>query len=72
MNKVGGEAELSKEQVKNLVLTTLISADYEGLTEDEKQGILSRMEEKGYDDVEYILEPIKSIEQRDRFIKLLK
>lgn len=44
------------------LFTSLISADYEGLTEDEKQDIIRRYEERK--DYGYALEAVKDEEQR--------
>ncbi len=52
------------------LFTSLISADYEGLTEDEKQDIIRRYEERK--DYVYALEGVKDEENRLRLINLFR
>ena len=60
----------SKAALLTFLFTTLISADYEGLTEDEKQDIIRRYEERK--DYGYALEAVKDEEQRLRLIDLFR
>lgn len=64
---------MEKEQLKWFVFTSLISADYEGLTEDTKQDILHRYNEnRDFPNWGYVLEPIEDISKRNKLIDLLQ
>ena len=56
------------------MLGGLISADNDELTEDEKQGIMSRLDIKNLDTVDwsYVLEPIQDEQKRNNFIKFME
>lgn len=56
------------------MLGGLISADNDELTEDEKQGIMSRLDIKNLDtaDWSYVLEPIQDEQKRNNFIKFME
>lgn len=60
-------------QLEILIYVSLISADSEILTEEEKQAVMSR-----YDEIDppknwgYILQPIKDEDKRNKFIELME
>lgn len=60
----------SKAALLIFLFTSLISADYECLTEEEKQDIMQRYEERK--DYGYALEAVKDEEQRLRLIDLFR
>lgn len=60
----------SKAALLIFLFTSLISADYEGLTEEEKQDIMQRYEERK--DYAYALEGVKNEEDRLRLINLFR
>lgn len=49
---------MTKEELRNFMYVSLISADNESLSEEEKQEIITRRRSNP-NDWEYILEPIK-------------
>lgn len=61
----------SNDAIKYFILGSLISADSESLTEDEKQAIITRMSQKK-DDWNYIFEPVEDMEKRNKIIDLLE
>ena len=53
---------MAVEELRNFMFTSIISADNEEYTEEQKQEVISRYElEKGQPDIdwEFVLEPIK-------------
>lgn len=52
------------------LFTTLISADYEGFTEEEKQDMMQRYRERL--DYVYTLEAVKNEKQREKLIELFR
>lgn len=60
----------SKAALLMFLFTTLISADYEGLTEEEKQDVMQRYRERL--DYVYALEAVKNEKQRERLIELFR
>ena len=62
---------MDTEQLKNLLYVSIISADNNeyGLTEDEKQQIISR--HQAGEDWDYTLQPIKDENLRNALVKLL-
>lgn len=63
---------MSNEELKNFIFVSIISADNDEYTEDEKQAILSRYNERKDDpDWAYILEPMQNKDHREKYIKLL-
>lgn len=62
---------MTKEELRNFMYVSLISADNESLSEEEKQEIITRRRSNP-NDWEYILEPIKDEKLRQNSIELLK
>lgn len=61
---------MDKEELKCFVLGSLISADSDEITEEEKQGIMARMNGDSLDqDWVYVLQPIKDEEKREKLIR---
>lgn len=60
--------------LKIFVIGSIISADNDELTEDEKQAIMARLDMKHLDDADwsYILEPIINENMRNNLIKLME
>lgn len=65
---------LNMNQLRNFFYASIISADNDDLTEEEKQAIIQRTDPKNLDntDWDYALEPIKDIGKRDKYIKVMK
>ena len=65
---------LNTNQLRNFLYVSIISADNDDLTEEEKQAIIQRTDPKNLDntDWDYALEPIKDIGKRDKYIKVMK
>ena len=65
---------LNMNQLRNFLYVSIISADNDDLTEEEKQAIIQRTDPKNLDntDWDYALEPIKDIGKRDKYIKVMK
>lgn len=65
---------LNTSQLRNFLYVSIISADNDDLTEEEKQAIIQRTDPKNLDNIDwgYALEPIKDIGKRDKYIKLMK
>lgn len=65
---------LNTSQLRNFLYVSIISADNDDLTEEEKQAIIQRTDPKNLDnaDWDYALEPIKDNNLREKYIKLLK
>lgn len=61
---------MTNEELRNYIYVSLISADNDELSEDEKQQILSR-HKLSPGDWAYILEPIKDERQRQLFMEIL-
>lgn len=61
-------------QLRNFLYVSIISADNDDLTEEEKQAIIQRTDPKNLDntDWDYALEPIKDTGKRDKYIKVMK
>lgn len=56
--------------MKCFVLGSVISADNDEFTEEEKQGVIARMKDFGLDqDWVYVLQPIKDEEKREKLIR---
>jgi hypothetical protein len=53
---------------------SIISADNDDLTEEEKQAIIQRTDPKNLDNTDwgYALEPIKDTGKRDKYIKVMR
>lgn len=64
--------EKTLEELKNLVYSSIISADNDefGLSEDDKQEIISRHQLGST--WEYILEPIKDVKKRKHLIEFFE
>jgi hypothetical protein len=61
---------MDKEEMKCFVLGSVISADNDEFTEEEKQGVIARMKDFGLDqDWVYVLQPIKDEEKREKLIR---
>ncbi len=60
-------------QLRNFFYVSIISADNDDLTEEEKQAIIQRTDPKNLDntDWDYALEPIKDVAFRKQCIQLL-
>lgn len=65
---------LNTSQLRNFFYVSIISADNDDLTEEEKQAIIQRTDPKNLEntDWDYALEPIKDDNLREKYIKLLK
>lgn len=65
---------LNTSQLRNFLYVSIISADNNDLTEEEKQAIIQRTDPKNLDNTDwgYALEPIKDIGKRDKYIKVIK
>lgn len=65
---------LNTSQLRNFLYVSIISADNDDLTEEEKQAIMKRTDPKNLDNTDwsYALEPIKDTGKRDKYIKLMK
>lgn len=65
---------LNTSQLRNFLYVSIISADNDDLTEEEKQAIIQRTDPKNLEntDWDYALEPIKDNNLREKYIKLLK
>lgn len=70
---------ITKEELKRLVLVSIISADNDEFDEDTKQAILERLNKQhkeGRDDLDrdwdYVLEPISNVENRNKLINFFK
>lgn len=65
---------LNTSQLRNFLYVSIISADNDDLTEEEKQAIISRTDPKNLEDTDwvYALEPIKDAEKRDKYIKVMR
>lgn len=65
---------LNTSQLRNFLYVSIISADNDDLTEEEKQAIIQRTDPKNLEntDWDYALEPIKDDNLREKYIKLLK
>ena len=61
---------MDKEELKCFVLGSVISADNDEFTEEEKQAVMARMKGSGLDqDWVYVLQPIKDEEKREKLIR---
>lgn len=65
---------LNMNQLRNFLYVSIISADNDDLTEEEKQAIISRTDPKNLEDTDwvYALEPIKDTGKRDKYIKVMR
>lgn len=65
---------LNTSQLRNFFYVSIISADNDDLTEEEKQAIIQRTDPKNLKNTDwvYVLEPIKDDNLREKYIKLLK
>lgn len=65
---------LNTNQLRNFLYVSIISADNDDLTEEEKQAIIQRTDPKNLDNTDwsYALEPIKDVGKRDKYIKVMK
>lgn len=64
---------LNTSQLRNFFYVSIISADNDDLTEEEKQAVINRTpKDIGTADWVYVLEPIKDDNLREKYIKLLK
>ena len=65
---------LNTSQLRNFLYVSIISADNDDLTEEEKQAIISRTDPKNLEDTDwvYALEPIKDTGKRDKYIKVMR
>lgn len=65
---------LNTSQLRNFFYVSIISADNDDLTEEEKQAIIQRTDPKNLENTDwvYVLEPIKDDNLREKYIKLLK
>ena len=65
---------LNTSQLRNFLYVSIISADNDDLTEEEKQAIIQRTDPKNLDNTDwgYALEPIKDIGKRDKYIKVMR
>ena len=64
---------MDKNELKNFVFASLISADNDELEEDVKQEIITRYKPGIKEqDWKYVLEPIKDEKVRDKLIQLFK
>lgn len=61
---------MTNEELRNYIYVSLISADNDELSEDEKQQILNR-HKVSPGDWAYILEPIKDERQRQSLVEIL-
>lgn len=72
LNTEDGIPGTRQDEIRHIILATLISADYEGISEDEKQGIIDHFNEDKTLNWRYILGPIKDAKKREKFIELLE
>lgn len=66
---------MEKDQLKIFIFTSIISADNDEFTEDQKQRVIARYEPNDNindHDWEYILDPIKDTEHYQTYLDLLK
>ena len=64
---------MEKNELKNFVFASLISADNDELEEDVKQELIARYKPgEKEQDWKYILEPIKDEQSRNKLIELLE
>lgn len=64
---------MEKNELKNFIYVSLISADNDELEEDVKQEIMSRYNRDSEEqDWKYVLEPIKDEQSRNKLIQLLE
>lgn len=64
---------MNEKELKIFVFVSIISADNDNHTEDEKQAVLTRYNEtKDNPNWKYILEPIKDKNYREKYIKILQ
>ena len=65
---------LNTSQLRNFLYVSIISADNDDLTEEEKQAIIQRTDPKNLDNIDwdYVLGPIKDIGKRDKYIKVMR
>ena len=64
---------MEKNELKNFVYVSLISADNDELEEDVKQEIIARYNrDSDKQDWKYVLEPIKDEQSRNKLIQLLE
>lgn len=61
-------------QLRNFLYVSIISADNDDLTEEEKQAIMKRTDPKNLDNTDwvYALEPINDIIKRAKYVKVMK
>lgn len=72
LNTEDGFPGLRMDEIRHIVFATLISADYEGLTESEKQDIIQAYDEDKDLNWRNILKPIKDKNLREKMIDLLE
>ena len=64
---------MEKNELKNFIYVSLISADNDELEEDVKQEIIARYNrDSEKQDWKYVLEPIKDEQSRNKLIELLE
>lgn len=65
---------LNTSQLRNFLYVSIISADNDDLTEEEKQAIIQRTDPKNLENTDwvYALEPIKDIIKRAKYVKVMK
>lgn len=65
---------LNTNQLRNFLYVSIISADNDDLTEEEKQAIIQRTDPKNLENTDwvYALEPIKDAGKRDKYIKVMR
>ena len=65
---------LNMNQLRNFFYASIISADNDDLTEEEKQAIIQRTDPKNLENTDwsYALEPIKDMFKRAKYAKVMK
>lgn len=65
---------LNMNQLRNFFYVSIISADNDDLTEEEKQAIIKRTDPKNLEGTDwvYALEPINDIIKRAKYVKVMK
>lgn len=65
---------LNTSQLRNFLYVSIISAENDQLTEEEKQAIIQRTNPKDLEntDWEYALEPIKDADKREKYIEIMR
>lgn len=64
---------MTNEEIRTFLYVSIISADNDEFTEEEKQAVMARHKaQDNYKDWRYILEPLNDTEKRNKLIQLLE